>query len=998
MTAELDCRDDLPRRRLLRERHGNGLDWAELDDDGRTLTLAFLGPAPRVGPGNVRIESSGSETPLRVVDAWLCEDDDPDHDRCFKVRLNRPCDGSFTVELVDADPDGRPSRRPLAGLDPRFASIEVTCGIDCPADLDCLPGEPCPPEVFDEPELSYLAKDYASFRQLILDRLALIMPEWTERHVPDLGITLVELLAYVGDQLSYEQDAVATEAYLETARLRTSIRRHVRLIDYAMHDGVNARAWVWIDAAQDLGLLRGEFWFVTAPLGLRGSPRAMLLESDLRQVLPETYETFEPVVDHELRLRQAHSTIHFWAWGQRECCLPAGATRATLLDAAWDPGEGAEAAPTPAAVVGRRNDAEAAATSKTPAATGATGEAVRVLDLAPGDVLILRELRSPTTATTEDADREHRQAVRLTRVTPATDEVYGVPVLEVEWAEADALTFPLCLTAVAGEDCLEIEVSVAHGNVILVDHGRRIDRCGTPPEHLTVDCPPPGPPVCVEVPCTDGHEPGERERGRVDFRPTLANGPLTFAEPFPAADRVASSQARILTELPDRVDRRLRDIWAIAADRPLSDGEMGELRTVFGPAALAEAGLGSDDPNAPDPVEALAGLLAHEDRILDRKLRRVASLARRARSGYRLGRLEADEIAAAWGAPYAVGLDGDTAAAWGSAAAALVQDPRKALPEISIAEIDGDSPGMWQPRRDLLASGATDRQFVVEIDDDERAHLRFGDGVLGRAIEPGRELATTYRVGNGAVGNVPIGAISVLVTCGTRADGIVEVSNLLPARGGTDPEPADEVRLIAPHAIRRLERAVTAADYAALAGRVPGIQRAAATLRWNGSWYEASVGLDPVGREVPPPDLIEAVRGSLERYRRIGHDLVVGPASKVPIELRLRICVLPEYERGAVEEAILESLGAGRIMDGALGFFDPDRLTFGDDIQVSMIVGRVQAIAGVESVSVTRLERRFDGPADELDAGVLDVGDLEIAELDRAAGVGRLRLDMRGGR
>ena len=58
------------------------------------------------------------------------------------------------------------------------------------------------------------------------------------------GVTLVELLAYVGDYLSYQQDAVATEAYLETARCRVSVRRHTRLMDYFMHNGCNARAWV----------------------------------------------------------------------------------------------------------------------------------------------------------------------------------------------------------------------------------------------------------------------------------------------------------------------------------------------------------------------------------------------------------------------------------------------------------------------------------------------------------------------------------------------------------------------------------------------------------------------------------------------------------------------------------------------------------------------------------------------------------------------------------
>src|SRR5206468_1474717 len=71
-------------------------------------------------------------------------------------------------------------------------------------------------------------------------------PEWTERHAADIGITLVELVAYVADYLAYRQDAVATEAYLGTARKRVSVRRHARLVDYPMHDGCNARVWVQV--------------------------------------------------------------------------------------------------------------------------------------------------------------------------------------------------------------------------------------------------------------------------------------------------------------------------------------------------------------------------------------------------------------------------------------------------------------------------------------------------------------------------------------------------------------------------------------------------------------------------------------------------------------------------------------------------------------------------------------------------------------------------------
>ena len=105
----------------------------------------------------------------------------------------------------------------------------------------------CPPEIGARPDIDYLAKDYQGFRRLMLDRLSLLAPGWTERTPADLGIALVELLAYVADELSYRQDAVANEAYLGTARQRVSVRRHARLVDYFMHEGCNARAFVHFD-------------------------------------------------------------------------------------------------------------------------------------------------------------------------------------------------------------------------------------------------------------------------------------------------------------------------------------------------------------------------------------------------------------------------------------------------------------------------------------------------------------------------------------------------------------------------------------------------------------------------------------------------------------------------------------------------------------------------------------------------------------------------------
>ena len=73
------------------------------------------------------------------------------------------------------------------------------------------------------PSIDYLAKDFASFRAALLDYSALAYPAWVERDEPDLGIMLLELLSAAGDDLSYLQDRIASEATLATATQRSSV-------------------------------------------------------------------------------------------------------------------------------------------------------------------------------------------------------------------------------------------------------------------------------------------------------------------------------------------------------------------------------------------------------------------------------------------------------------------------------------------------------------------------------------------------------------------------------------------------------------------------------------------------------------------------------------------------------------------------------------------------------------------------------------------------------
>jgi predicted phage baseplate assembly protein len=316
------------------------------------------------------------------------------------------------------------------------------------------------------------------------------------------------------------------------------------------------------------------------------------------------------------------------------------------------------------------------------------------------------------------------------------------------------------------------------------------------------------------------------------------------------------------------------------------------------------------------------------------------------------------------------------------------------------------SPGgnEWTPRFDLLGSGRDDRDFVVEIDNEGRANLRFGDDECGRAPEAETRFSALYRIGNGKVGNVGGEAIHHLVYRRHKPDGIDGARNPLPADGGSDPEPINEVKLFAPSAFRKeLQRAITPEDYAHLAKTKHDskVQRAAAVLCWTGSWHEMQVAIDPLGSEILSDDLRLEIERDLYRFRRIGYDLRIMPARYVSLDIAMDVCVQPDYLHGHVKAALLRAFSNRILPDGKPGFFHPDQLTFGDGVYLSQLVAVAQAVDGVESVSLTKLQRQFERPNHELENGVLPLGPLEVARCNNDPSFpehGQFELNVMGGR
>jgi hypothetical protein len=340
----------------------------------RTLLVRFVNALPKplkLAATNIRIEGGERIRNVRVIEVTL----DASDQHILVVKVDQPGDFSiYTLRLVQDEQH----EQPPTGFDQMLSVVHFSFKVECLSDFDCQPQRVCPPQASEQPEIDYLAKDYASFRRLMLDRMAVLMPQWQERNAADLGVALVELLAFAGDYLSYQQDAVATEAYLGTARRRVSVRRHARLVDYLMHDGCNARAWVHIEVSADIKKT------ATATPLPQGTPLLTRIAGEgIRlpnspTLLRRAQVIFETLHDVDA-LFLAHNELLFYTWSNQACCLPKGATRATLKG--------------------------------------------HFPNLKKDDVLIFEEVRSPLTGDPADADPLHRHAVRLTNVSTAITRV-----------------------------------------------------------------------------------------------------------------------------------------------------------------------------------------------------------------------------------------------------------------------------------------------------------------------------------------------------------------------------------------------------------------------------------------------------------------------------------------------------------------------------------------------------------------------------------------------
>lgn len=451
------CGED-ERRAIIRAHPTlNGLDFVEYRHapsaaPGRrhVLEVQFLKPPPALAPSDLLIEGGARVIGIGITGIA------PLGPRGLRV---------FVTEAGDFSAYRLAVREPSAlGIDAVLGSAAINFKAGCHSDLDCRVELACPPAEGEQPVLDHMARDFESFRTMLLDLARARNPRWSETHPAEPATVLVELLAAEGDRLAWMQDAAGTEATIETCRERISARRHARLVDYRMHDGRNAYGFVQLDVSGAGTVPAGTqaLTRITEPLrGEATSPGALIPDTVVLDHAGDPALSGVTVFEATARTACHPDLNRLWLhdFGGRACCLPRGATAAYLFSV--------------------QND----------------GTIIRS-PLVVGDWILLWEAKGPETGAAPDADPARRVAVRITSVSPSEDPAFTaradllpagpaprrvvaagdppMPLLRVTWAADHAPGFALTLTGRDDAGAAVAHVGQARGNLVPVDHGRSI--------------------------------------------------------------------------------------------------------------------------------------------------------------------------------------------------------------------------------------------------------------------------------------------------------------------------------------------------------------------------------------------------------------------------------------------------------------------------------------------------------------------------------------------
>ncbi len=288
----------------------------------------------------------------------------------------------------------------------------------------------------------------------------------------------------------------------------------------------------------------------------------------------------------------------------------------------------------------------------------------------------------------------------------------------------------------------------------------------------------------------------------------------------------------------------------------------------------------------------------------------------------------------------------------------LPRDPESQTVYLTV-EVGSDGQfTQWKKQETLLYSLSDSPHFTVQINENDEAEIVFGDGTYGQIPPLDSTIRATYLIGSGAVGNVGPNTITKVksgVASGSGGKVSIEVTNKKAAAGGADRESIAHARRQAPGVFRSWQRAVTEADYVALAENFPGVERAIAIPT---AWNYVDLYVVAAGNFLLTQDLHDKLLAYFQEKRMVTTLVNVRSPVFVTIEITVdELGVESTFYRDDVEQRSREAIAA---------LFAMERLKFGQSFYLSKIYEALENVSGVDFVRGVSFQGSRSQPPDEI--------------------------------
>jgi hypothetical protein len=305
--------------------------------------------------------------------------------------------------------------------------------------------------------------------------------------------------------------------------------------------------------------------------------------------------------------------------------------------------------------------------------------------------------------------------------------------------------------------------------------------------------------------------------------------------------------------------------------------------------------------------------------------------------------------------------------------------------DIRLQTKQGDIVETWRLRESLAFSREQQRDFMIEIDQEDRATVIFGDGAFGFIPPNGHTIQVTYRVGGGAFGNVPANTIQTIVSAPQLALIGAKITNPAPASGGADRESIEYAIMHAPKVFRSLKRAVTADDYKALVLNFPGVSKVRAEPT---NWNTVKLYIAPEGGGRVSDVLAANLLAYLEDKRPITTIIEIADVDYITIYVTAEVGIKSYYSSNEIKEKVEAAIAQLLALPN---------VDFAQIIYLSKFYEAIEAIAGVEYVNISEFRRQEQPPIEQNGRIQLGVNQLPVAPSSPEAYSGGIQLHLVGG-